>query len=147
VFVAIFTYLLYKHDNTSHLIDNWVLKKNFRGKDPSTGKSCVIPSPNNPFMNVLVSDYAVDPERPGACDIQHPSISRQAKKHFDHRLFRSVHDIFDKEASDRQFYTNPITTIPNDQASFANWCYKTGKTCKEGNGIRCNANVPRRISN
>ena len=38
------------------------------------------------------------------------------------------------------FYTTPNTTIPNNQGDFANWLYKTPKTCKEGNGNQCVAN-------
>ena len=40
--------------------------------------------------------------------------------------------------SSRQFYTNPSTTIPNDQEAFAKWLYyNPEKTCKEGNGLEC----------
>lgn len=144
--VAALSFLLYRHDRGIHDTERLTMARAQRGRDPITGRPCVTPSPDNPFMNVLVSEYATDPRRPAACDLGRPSVARAAQRHFNHRLFRSIDDVFDKEASDRQFYTNPITTIPNDQTGFARWCYQTGKTCKEGDGIRCHANVPRRVA-
>ena len=41
---------------------------------------------------------------------------------------------------------NPNTTIPNDQESFAKWCYEVPKTCKEGNGNQCVANNSDRLN-
>ena len=55
-------------------------------------------------------------------------------------LYKDVSDIFSKNNSQRQFYTTPVTTIPNDQGSFADWLYKTPPTCKENNGNQCVAN-------
>ena len=46
-------------------------------------------------------------------------------------------DIFNKNITQRQFYTMPVTTIPNEQTKFANWLYATPPTCKEGNGDQC----------
>ena len=39
---------------------------------------------------------------------------------------------FGRNISSRQFYTNPSTTIPNDQESFAKWCYGDMPSCKDG---------------
>ena len=50
-------------------------------------------------------------------------------------------DIFGKNNSQRQFYTMPVTTIPNNQTQFANWLYKTEPTCKENNGESCLRNL------
>ena len=49
--------------------------------------------------------------------------------------------VFGKNNSQREFYTAPVTTIPNNQGDFADWCYKTGKTCKENNGKQCLENI------
>ena len=47
--------------------------------------------------------------------------------------FSDPTDVFGKNQNQRQFITQPSTTVPNDQGSFANWLYKIpGKTCKEG---------------
>jgi hypothetical protein len=42
-----------------------------------------------------------------------------------------VDDLFNRNTSQRQFYTTPVTTIPNDQTGFARWLYKLPETCKE----------------
>ena len=49
------------------------------------------------------------------------------------KLFKSTFDLFNNNNSQRQFYTTPSTTIPNDQTAFAKWCYSTVPTCKEKN--------------
>jgi hypothetical protein len=97
-------------------------------------------------MNVLVSDYSINPTRKKACDIRKSNISKQVNEYFNKNLYRSVSDIFNKEASDRQWVTNPVTTIPNDQNDFAEWCYKTKPTCKEGNGNMCYSNTYRTLN-
>ena len=40
-------------------------------------------------------------------------------KKFFKDTYRDIDDIFDRKSSFRNFYTNPVTTIPNDQKSFA----------------------------
>jgi hypothetical protein len=99
--------------------------------DPVTNKLCTRPTLHNPFMNVLVSDYARFPERPGACDVSARPVARRAEKYFSHNLYRDSDDVFDRRANSRQFYTTPSSTIPNDQSGFARWLYSTGPTCKE----------------
>jgi len=47
-------------------------------------------------------------------------------------------DVFNRTQSQRQWYSMPSTTIPNDQESFQNWLYRVpGQTCKEGNQEAC----------
>lgn len=143
VVMAAFTYFIYSNDRA--------VKENKRGliekmeEKLVDGRRCVRPSSQNPFMNVLVSDYVKNPQRPSACE-QTREIKRDIKANFDNHLFRDVDDIFHKKASDRQFYTTPITTIPNDQTKFAKWLYKTPATCKEGNGDKCYRNMSRGVN-
>lgn len=145
VFVCVFTYFLYNTDTQNKVNERSYFKNNNWYKDPHTDEICQLPSKNNPFMNVLISDYATNPQKKKACDVTRGPIKRQAQKHFDTNLYRSVSDIFNKEASDRQWVTNPITTIPNDQEAFAKWCWGGEKTCKEGNGYKCYSNVYRQV--
>jgi hypothetical protein len=95
------------------------------------GRACTKPTKNNPFMNVMPADYTSFPNRPKACNIEDPSIKKDVNDKFEDGLFRQEHDVFFKTASDRQFFTNPCTTIPNDQKGFAEWLYKVGPTRKE----------------
>ena len=52
-------------------------------------------------------------------------------------IYRNIDDVYERENSQRLFYTLPIQTVPNDQTNFANWLYKTGPSCKE-NSQNCN---------
>lgn len=107
--------------------------------------ACSRPTLDNPFGNVMLSDYTVDPDRAPACDLQDPAVADEVDGLFEHNLYRDVSDALHRAASSRQFYTNPSTTIPNDQGAFARWCYMTGPGCKEGNGDRCDTNTFRAI--
>lgn len=107
--------------------------------------TCTLPTDNNPFMNVLMNEYAENPRRKPACEYD-GTVKKDMKKRFNRNLYRSVGDIFQKGASDRQYYTTPSTTIPNDQETFASWLYGRGATCKEGNGDACYRQVPRHVN-
>ena len=42
----------------------------------------------------------------------------------DRKLFQDMGDEIDFELSNRQFYTMPNTTVPNNQEDFIKFCYK-----------------------
>jgi hypothetical protein len=94
-------------------------------------KECTKPTVGNPFMNVTFLDNLENPDRPEACDINDPEIKEDIDNKFYNNLFRDTSDLFGKLNSQRQFYTMPSTTVPNDRESFQNWLYKTEATCKE----------------
>jgi hypothetical protein len=145
IFMGVFTYYIYNIDTTNKNNEKKLLEKFNMMKDKRTNTRCIKPTAENPFMNVLMTDYAKNPERPSACKLT-TKVKNEVKQHFDSTLFRDVDDIFHRNASDRQFYTTPITTIPNDQTSFAKWLYSTPPTCKEGNGDKCFRNVGRGVN-
>ena len=103
---------------------------------PRTRKACYKPSRNNPYMNVSLLDYQDFPNRPQACNVSNKQVKKEIKAFYDESLPRDADDVFHTKASDRQFFTNPSTTIPNDQEGFAKWLFQTGKTCKE-DSISC----------
>lgn len=97
---------------------------------------CTQPTRDNPFMNVMPSDYVANPRRPAACDISDPAIAASVERLHDsagYGLPRDGEDIFHRSATSRQFVTNPITTIPNDQTTFARWLYGQGPRIKRNN--------------
>jgi hypothetical protein len=47
------------------------------------------------------------------------------------------------EQSLMPFNSNPNTTIPNDQQAFAEFCYGSMISCKEGNQFACARNLSR----
>lgn len=104
-------------------------------------KSCRKPTKHNPFMNPKISDYNTTNDKQDAClSYNNKGIQRNVEDKFNEDLYRDVNDIFGKNNSQRQFFTVPGRTIPNDQGGFARWLYGTPPTCKEGNGVQCAAN-------
>lgn len=98
---------------------------------------CTKPTRENPFMNVTMNEYAENPKREKACKINN-KVNEYIDQYFNEDLYRSVDDIYNKNASERQYYTMPVTEIPNNQDKFAQWLYgNEDKTCKEGNLLKC----------
>ena len=115
------------------------------------------PEPDNPLSNVLVSDYDYNvnkkPAPPAYTKQTNEEILNEAKKtvqllnprqpNIDKKLFRDVYDNLEFEQSMRQFYSTANTTIPNDQASFAEFCYGDMISAKEGNMFALTRDNPR----
>lgn len=95
------------------------------------------PTNNNPFMNVLLTDINKRPERKPAADLSHPIVKAEVEQGFNKGLYRDINNIWDRNNSQRQFYTTPSTTVPNDRDSFMKWCYNVPDGCKDGNQLSC----------
>jgi hypothetical protein len=79
------------------------------------------PQSNNPFMNVLFTDYVDDPERsPAPPDITNEGIKESIDEAFaeTHDLFMDTTDKYALSQSARTFVTQAATTIPNDLEGF-----------------------------
>lgn len=103
--------------------------------------ACTLSTPNNPFANMLLSDLATNPGRPPACKYdQHKDLIRH---NFNRGLVRNAYDIYEKENSQRQWMTMPVTTSAPDTIAFAQFCYgNAGRpTCKE-DPSRCTGAFP-----
>jgi len=88
------------------------------------------PSVENPFMNINLITDSKDKEEP-LPSWNNDKIQKDIEDKFNYNLYRDVGDLYGKNNSQREFYTMPSTTIPNNQTSFAKWCYGVGPTCKE----------------
>jgi regulatory protein YycI of two-component signal transduction system YycFG len=105
-------------------------------------KICVKPSRDNPFMNPSIVDINDNINKDiNACYIDNPKIKEDINNHFLNNQYRDVIDIYDRNSSQRQFYTMPSTTIPNNQEAFSKWLYYRKESCKEGNGEMCFYNI------
>ena len=125
VFVMLFTYLVYAPMKQK---PGETFESNTEEKE-----ECVKPTLNNPFMNVMLTDYVDNPNRGPACE----NVEEQIREGFEYNLYKDVDDVWERNNSQRQYYTNPSTTIPNDVESFANWCYKVPYSCKSGDMEAC----------
>jgi hypothetical protein len=111
-------------------------------------------TPENPFSNVLINDYDYNPNKKPAPPIAKPEISdniladaktmvqklNPRQPNIADKLFRDLGEQFVFEQSMRPFYSTASTTIPNDQAGFADFCYGSMISCKEGNLFACARN-------
>lgn len=104
-------------------------------------KICVKPSIDNPFMNPTIIDYYNNNNNIKACDYTNKTIEDNVNNYFNNYVYKDVNDIYNKDFSERQFYTVPASTIPNDRKSYEQWLYYRDKTCKENNGIQCYNNI------
>jgi hypothetical protein len=93
---------------------------------------------NNPFGNVLMTDYKYNPNKKSANQEYTPDLEQSintkikefvVQENSDNNeinnLFNNVGDRFTFEQNNRQFYTNPSTTIPNKQDDFLSFCFGT----------------------
>ena len=102
------------------------------------GQAMTLPSPRNPFMNVLVDEIKYNPNRPEAKSIEDPVVKATLDDFFRVNWYSDPTDVFGKSQSQRSFVTMPSTTVPSDRESYQNWLYKIpGKTCKEGGREAC----------
>lgn len=108
--------------------------------DSDIAEECILPTIDNPFMNFnyITDDY----HRKPACkaflydDEESQAIREEVDDSFNSKLYRDTSDLYSKRNSQREFFTMPWTSWPNDQTTFAKWLYKTGPTCKEL-GAKC----------
>lgn len=107
------------------------------GGSGTGGGSCQLPTPENPMGNVLITDYTDAPNRLEAC--YYKSVKPLVKDYLDDRVSydsgrsRTPHPREQQYAAARQFISTPVTSIPGDQTSFAEWCYgaKNSKMCRD----------------
>jgi hypothetical protein len=96
------------------------------------------PTAANPFMNVLVNEVLDNPTRSPAKTVDTNEMARQLSDEFQTRMYGDPTDVYQHTQDQRVWAVQPITSIPNDQGSFANWLYRVpGRTCKEGNNAAC----------
>lgn len=108
---------------------------------------CIKPTGNNPFMNPNILTTKKGNQEYGACSIHNKNINKNINKYFYEKIFRNADDIYDKSTLDRQFYTVPSTTIPNNREKLGDWLYNRGPSCKEGNSSKCYNNLYNDIKN
>ncbi len=133
IVVGIFTWFVYYNQkdnielyfNSIKNSDNNIINERIE-----ESKTTVEPTVQNPFMNInLITDNKEKKSAPPSWNNE--EVQKDIEDKFGYNLYRDVGDLYGKSNSQRQYYTMPSTTIPNNQTSFAKWCYGVGPTCKE----------------
>lgn len=118
------------------------------------------PTPTNPLMNVMLHEINENPNRKPAAPSFNPviedAINNATQKfvakefddpNIDEKLFKDLGDSFNFNQSMRAWHPMPNTQCPNDQKSFADFCYGGMTSCKEGNSIACSQTADSRWIN
>jgi hypothetical protein len=89
-------------------------------------ESFTMPTPNNPFMNVLLTDIQDNPNRGDAASVSKAEVRAEIAKAFKHTndLYMDTSDMFDQAQAMRTFHTIQGATVPNDQDAFLAWLAK-----------------------
>ncbi len=124
----IFTYLMYIYLG---LEDYENINLNIKELE----KTYTLPTLNNPMMNILPGDNI---NKPPAYPINENSeeayyIKKDMENKLNFNVFSGRDDIYNNKHSQREFYTLPVTTIPNDREKFIDFVYKNNvkPLCKE----------------
>ena len=84
------------------------------------------PSPENPFMNPLLTEIQDNPDRPDAAPVTSTKVKREMEKAFQHTsdIYMDTSDRFDMAQAMKTFHTLQSAKIPNDQDGFLKFLAK-----------------------
>jgi hypothetical protein len=118
--VMVATVLLY------NLFPNGKVLESFVAQDKKAKKSHTMPTKENPFMNVLLTDIKDDPNRDEAAATNRRDVKAEIYKTFQQTsdLHMDTSDLFDMTQAMRTFNTTHTTTIPGDLDGFKKWLAK-----------------------
>jgi hypothetical protein len=91
-----------------------------------SGKAYTYPTPDNPFMNPMLTEILDNPNRPDAAPITRKDVQTQIMRSFQHTsdLYMDTSDLFDQSTAIMPFFTIQSAKIPNDQDGFLKWLAK-----------------------
>ena len=96
------------------------------------GIGCRKPTENNPFSNYI---WGVTKDDLQAC--KYEDVKDKVDTEFNKDLYKNVLDIYNRENSQRQYYTMPNSAIVNEQTEYAEWLFgnKFRDTCKTNHKV------------
>jgi hypothetical protein len=98
----------------------------FTMKDNKENGNYTMPTPNNPFMNVLLTEINDNPNREDAAPVTRKDVIKSMAESFKHTndIYMDTSDVFDQTDAMRTFHTNQSSKVPNDQDGFLRWLAK-----------------------
>lgn len=117
--VMMFTVVLYNLFPNGKDIEPFITKS----KDKNV---YTMPSQNNPFMNVLLTDIPDNPNREDAAPISRRDVKAEMYKNFQKTtdIYMDTSDLFDQTQAMRTFHTLQSAKVPNDLDGFKKWLAK-----------------------
>lgn len=97
---------------------------NIKPKSPQ--KNFTMPTNENPFMNVLLTEIKDNPDREEAAPTNRRDVKAKIHKAFQHTsdLYMDTTDVFDQTQAMRTFHTLQSSKVPGDQGEFLKWLSK-----------------------
>jgi hypothetical protein len=92
----------------------------------TTRENFTMPTPQNPFMNVLLTEITDNPNRGDAAPVSDKQVRAQIYKAFQQTsdIYMDTSDLFDQTQAMRTFHTLQSAKVPNDQDAFLAWLAK-----------------------
>lgn len=119
--VMVSTILLYNLFPNGKTIESFIAKD-----DIKAGPEYMMPSKENPFMNVLLTEIQDNPDRPDAAPTNRRDVKAEVYKSF--QATSDIHmdttDLFDQAQAMRTFHTLQSSKVPNDLDGFKKWLAK-----------------------
>jgi len=109
-----------------NLFPNGKTIESFITKEVTKKDSYTMPSAANPFMNVLLTEIADDPQRPDAAPTNRRDVKAEIYKSFQKTsdIYMDTTDLFDQTQAMRTFHTLQSQKVPNDLDGFKSWIAK-----------------------
>jgi hypothetical protein len=85
-----------------------------------------LPTPQNPFMNVQLTEIGDNPDRPDAAPVSRRDVRAKIARAFQQtaNIYMDTSDMFDQAQAMRTFHTLQSSQVPNDQDKFLAWLAK-----------------------
>jgi hypothetical protein len=110
------------------ILPNGTTLESFSIKTKATSgkEKYTMPTPANPFMNVLLPEIKDDPNRPDAAPVNQRDVKEKIYKSFQQTsdIYMDTSDLFDQSQAMRTFHTMQSATVPNDLDGFKKWLSK-----------------------
>jgi hypothetical protein len=119
--VMVVTILLHNLFPNGKTIESFIAKE-----DNKIGKAYTMPSKENPFMNVLLTEITDDPNRQDAAPTNRRDVKVELMKSFKETsdIYMDTSDLFDQTQAMRTFHTMQSAMVPNDLDGFKKWLAK-----------------------
>jgi hypothetical protein len=96
------------------------------GTKVKDNREYTMPTKDNPFMNVLLTEIKDNPNRPDAAPTMRRDVKDKIYKAFQQTsdIYMDTSDLFDQAQAMRTFHTLQSAKVPNDQDGFLKWLSK-----------------------
>lgn len=129
--VALATFVLYKLFPYGKVLETFgsmfgPSKSSAPEKKALSRENFTLPTVDNPFMNVLLTDIQDNPDRKDAAPVTDKRVRKAIRQAFEQtrNIYMDTSDTFDQMNAQRTFHTLQSAKVPNDQDAFLAWLAK-----------------------